>query len=267
MPHAKTAPTANAGPDWPALLGLVRTYGFRLFLGAQLAAFTAVSLAIGALRAWSPETYFLADRYLPVWPAAVLTILLLSSGFAMSLAGRAARMGRGATVTLMLLLALFGGLVFTVGQIAGLAKLQHDLPWEMIVDLGDQRTMAPAFGAPSARTWESPTFEKSFLAPSSQAPTGMAGAYGNVEPAAPTRAAMRAAAVGVHRMFLVHAAVVAFHLVHVLIGLGIVAWLLVLSLSSSPGPRFSAVLHGTGSWWQLVSMTWIFLFALLYLIP
>ena len=56
------------------------------------------------------------------------------------------------------------------------------------------------------------------------------------------------------------------HGFHVLIGIGLLSWLLVLSGRGRFGPRYYTPVEVTGLYWHLVDIIWIFLFPLLYLI-
>ncbi len=55
------------------------------------------------------------------------------------------------------------------------------------------------------------------------------------------------------------------HLVHVLLGIGVLTYLLRRSSRSDPGPSYEAVMEGGGAFWHLVDLLWVVLFPLLYL--
>ncbi len=56
------------------------------------------------------------------------------------------------------------------------------------------------------------------------------------------------------------------HGVHVLVGMGLIAWLLVRAARGAFGPTRFAAVDNVGLYWHLVDLIWIFLFPLLYLI-
>jgi nitric oxide reductase NorE protein len=56
------------------------------------------------------------------------------------------------------------------------------------------------------------------------------------------------------------------HLLHVLIGLGVLTYLFMRSRRPDPGASYVAVMEGGGAFWHLVDLLWIVLFALLYLV-
>lgn len=56
------------------------------------------------------------------------------------------------------------------------------------------------------------------------------------------------------------------HALHVLIGAGLLTWVLVRACKGIYGPKNYAMVETSGLYWHLVDLIWIFLFPLLYLI-
>ncbi len=56
------------------------------------------------------------------------------------------------------------------------------------------------------------------------------------------------------------------HLVHVLLGMGVLIYLLVRSKRADPGASYAALMEGGGVFWHLVDLLWVVLFPLLYLL-
>ena len=56
------------------------------------------------------------------------------------------------------------------------------------------------------------------------------------------------------------------HAVHMIVGEGLLAWMLVLALRGRFHPAYHNPLEATGLYWHFVDIVWIFLFPLLYLI-
>lgn len=56
------------------------------------------------------------------------------------------------------------------------------------------------------------------------------------------------------------------HAIHVLTGMGLIAWVLVRTLRGEFGPDYYTPVEGVGLFWHLVDLVWIYLFPLLYLV-
>jgi nitric oxide reductase NorE protein len=56
------------------------------------------------------------------------------------------------------------------------------------------------------------------------------------------------------------------HLLHVLIGMGVLTYLLALSRRGDPGASYVAAMEGGGAFWHMVDLIWVVLFALFYLL-
>ena len=56
------------------------------------------------------------------------------------------------------------------------------------------------------------------------------------------------------------------HGVHVLIGMGVIAWVLRRTLKGEFGPQFYTPVELVGFYWHFVDLVWIYLFPLLYLV-
>jgi nitric oxide reductase NorE protein len=56
------------------------------------------------------------------------------------------------------------------------------------------------------------------------------------------------------------------HLLHVLVGMGVLMYLLARSRRGAPGASYVAVMEGGGAFWHMVDLIWVVLFALFYLL-
>jgi cytochrome c oxidase subunit III len=56
------------------------------------------------------------------------------------------------------------------------------------------------------------------------------------------------------------------HGVHVIVGIGLITWILVRAIKGQFSSRYYAPVEGVGLYWHLVDMIWIYLFPLLYLV-
>jgi cytochrome c oxidase subunit 3 len=66
--------------------------------------------------------------------------------------------------------------------------------------------------------------------------------------------------------FAVYFMMTGIHGVHVIIGMGLITWILRRSLKGEFSSRYYAPVEGVGLYWHLVDLIWIFLFPLLYLV-
>ena len=56
------------------------------------------------------------------------------------------------------------------------------------------------------------------------------------------------------------------HALHMVIGAGLLIWLVVLAMRGHFGPHDYHKVENTGLYWHFVDIVWIFLFPLLYLL-
>ncbi|WP_428387417.1 cytochrome c oxidase subunit 3 [Mucisphaera sp.] len=70
----------------------------------------------------------------------------------------------------------------------------------------------------------------------------------------------------VHIFYQIYYMMTGLHGIHVLIGMGLMVWLIIRTLGGAFGPDNFTTIEGFGIYWHLVDLIWIFLFPLLYLI-
>lgn len=56
------------------------------------------------------------------------------------------------------------------------------------------------------------------------------------------------------------------HGIHVLLGMGLIAWVAIKASKGQFGPEYFTPVEGVGLFWHIVDLIWIFLFPLLYLV-
>lgn len=56
------------------------------------------------------------------------------------------------------------------------------------------------------------------------------------------------------------------HAIHVLVGMGLITWILIRAMRNEFGPHYFTPVDLVGLYWHLVDLIWIFLFPLLYLV-
>jgi cytochrome c oxidase subunit 3 len=70
----------------------------------------------------------------------------------------------------------------------------------------------------------------------------------------------------VKAFFNIYFMMTGLHGIHVLIGMGLITWILIKSAAGTFGPAYFTPVDLVGLYWHLVDLIWIFLFPLLYLI-
>jgi cytochrome c oxidase subunit 3 len=56
------------------------------------------------------------------------------------------------------------------------------------------------------------------------------------------------------------------HGIHVLIGMGLITWVMIRNMKGEFSPKYYTPIEGVGIFWHIVDLIWIFLFPLLYLV-
>lgn len=69
-----------------------------------------------------------------------------------------------------------------------------------------------------------------------------------------------------HLFFAIYYAMTGLHGIHVLIGMGVIGWLILRASRGEFGPKYYTPVDLVGLYWHIVDLVWIFLFPLFYLI-
>jgi cytochrome c oxidase subunit 3 len=69
-----------------------------------------------------------------------------------------------------------------------------------------------------------------------------------------------------HIFFSIYFMMTGLHGIHVIVGMGLISWMLRKTMKGTFSPEYYTPLEMTGLYWHLVDMIWIFLFPLLYLV-
>jgi cytochrome c oxidase subunit 3 len=69
-----------------------------------------------------------------------------------------------------------------------------------------------------------------------------------------------------HIFFSIYFMLTGLHGVHVLVGIGVLAWVLLRARQGRYSPAYHTPVENVGLYWHLVDIVWIFLFPLLYLV-
>ena len=69
-----------------------------------------------------------------------------------------------------------------------------------------------------------------------------------------------------HKFFAIYYIMTGLHGIHVVIGVGVIGWLLVMAMRGAYSSDYFTPVDLVGLYWHVVDLVWIFLFPLFYLI-
>ena len=258
--------------------------GMWLFLVTEVVMFGGLFCGYAVYRASHPEMFQVGHRFLSTTFGTINTVVLLLSSFTMAWGVRCAQRGQRTGLIVCLLCTLAGGLGFMgVKAIEYHAKFTHGLaPGKYYhpdaAELNHEYFGYPPHATPvdSVATTAAPTetvvdpdtpLERSSIAP---APSGMRGLNADARVRATpdrnlgpyTQAQLDSA----RPFFGIYFAMTGLHGVHVLVGLGLITWLLVRSVGGHFDSSYYTPVDLIGLYWHIVDFIWIYLFPLLYLI-
>ncbi len=201
--------------------------GTWLFLGSEVLFFGGLFTAYAVYRANHPDLFRYAHHFLDWRLGATNTLVLIGSSLSAAWAVRAAQLGRRRTLRATLLVTIALAAVFmAIKYVEYSHKLENGVFWG-------------AAYRPSEEIL-------------------------SVLPPALREAAAIPRHVGV--FFSIYFVMTGLHGIHVLVGMGLFAWLVRRAGRGDFGPRYYGPVDLVALYWHLVDMIWIFLFPLFYLI-
>jgi cytochrome c oxidase subunit 3 len=217
------------------------TLGMWTFLVTEILFFGGLFLAYAIYR-WSfPSAFALASRHLDITLGGVNTVVLIASSLTMALAVHAAQTGAGRTLLGFLLLTILLGGVFL-----GIKAVEYHHKFE------EHLIPGASFRMPVSET---PL--------PGDIPPDQAIAAGSPSNALPAPAEIQRHA---QIYFSLYFAMTGMHALHMVIGLGLLAWLALQCRKGRFTPAYFAPVEIVGLYWHFVDIVWIFLFPLLYLV-
>jgi cytochrome c oxidase subunit 3 len=215
--------------------------GMWVFIAQELLFFSGLFMAYAMFRFWYPETFLAAHEHLSVPMGAVNTVVLITSSLTMALAVRAAQTGNQSQLKLQLIVTMLLACVFLfVKYFEYSAKFEHcllpgdyyglperDVAGNIKLDDKGQRIFAEHCEIPRS---------------------------GELDP--------KPAAI----FFGIYFVMTGMHGLHVVVGIGLMLWLLSRSRKGHFHSKYFSPVEYVGLYWHLVDLIWIFLFPLLYLV-
>lgn len=201
--------------------------GMWFFIAQEMMFFGGLFTVYLIYRMRNELTFALASSELDVMWGGINTAVLIASSGTMAFAVRAAQMSMTKPLVLfMILTLLLGGVFVGIKYIEYSAKFEHHLIPYWDFD----------FHIPDAYAAEMTTAEK--------------------------EATQRGAEI----FFAVYFVMTGLHALHMLIGMGLIVWLLYHAVKGRYGRDYHNPIECFGLYWHFVDLVWIFLFPLLYLL-
>ena len=270
--------------------------GMWVFLATEVLFFGALFVMYAILRFKDPQVFSYAANYLDTILGGINTCVLILSSLTMAVGVRAAQTNRKGLLSLCLALTLAGAIGFLVIKYFEYTHKFHlNLKWgQSFYQPPDEATAAavkveqkpvenpvlaiaspnPSAGAEPAALTTLPPSDKTAIAAPKAGPDGVATAQmvaatdATVHAAHPEGAHLMDPAMppNTHRFFAIYYLMTGLHGIHVLIGVGVISWLLWGSLRGRYGSNYYTPVDLVGLYWHVVDLVWIFLFPIFYLI-
>jgi cytochrome c oxidase subunit 3 len=281
--------------DTPEQQAQTGKLGMWVFLGTEILMFGGLFCAYSVYRHNHPEVFEYAHQYLNKTLGAINTLVLITSSLTMAWGVRASQLGQKKTLIFMLVLTLLGAAGFMVVK-----TIEYRSKWNENIFIGHGNLFA-ADGAETKNKAKVEGLEEEVLHTHEETkpaqpvlttvtPEPADPNFGgvdqakivppNVTPAGMVAPESSAAAEGpltyeqlgpiqrhrVYTFFAIYFCMTGLHGIHVLVGMGLISWLVIRSARNEFGPSYFTPVDLIGLYWHLVDLIWIFLFPLLYLI-
>ena len=224
--------------------------GMWAFLGTEVMFFGGLIVSYIVYRFTSPDVWGAASKHgLNVTLGTINTVVLLTSSLAMAMAVHAGETGVRKLQLRYLLLTLGLGLLFMV--IKG---------FEYKEEFDHHLVPGPGFSTHALQLHEdSPAPPSGSTHAAESAETLKTSSFLTVTPGQFVR--QRAQLFFVFYFFMT-----GLHLLHMVIGVGLVTWVFVLARRGRFTPSYHTPLELTGLYWHFIDIVWVFLYPLLYLV-
>jgi cytochrome c oxidase subunit III len=211
------------------------TLGMWIFLVTELMFFGGMFLAYALYRSMYPAAFASGSNHLDITLGAVNTGVLILSSFTMAMAVYFTQVGRPRPQVLCLLLTLILGLVFL-----GIKAVEYSDKYKDHLIPGRLIPGNP-FNPEVQQEGQPYDPHKLHLLPGA-----------TVEK--------------VQMFYWIYFAMTGMHALHMIIGAGLLTFLLIFSLKGRYDPEYHSPVEVVGLYWHFVDIVWIFLFPLLYLL-
>jgi cytochrome c oxidase subunit 3 len=221
--------------------------GMWIFLVTEILMFGGLFMAYAAARYFYPETFLHAHEFLDVGLGATNTFVLITSSLTMALGVRAAQTGQNRKLIVYLGLTILFAAVFMVVKYFEYTHKFHDCLLPGLAGVGNSVN----------------NLQSSFCGWTVNEMTGVGHCAAGCEHAASLMATPGAKP---NLFFGLYFGMTGLHGIHVLVGIGLIAYLMVKARGGIYHPGYYTPVENVGLYWHLVDLIWIFLFPLLYLV-
>jgi cytochrome c oxidase subunit 3 len=275
--------------------------GMWLFLATEVLLFGGLFVFYTVYKSNHPELFEWGHHFLDKRWGATNTMVLLFSSLTMALAVREAQLGRKNRILFFLIVTFLCGGAFMGIKYVEYSKKFHEglfpgkyFAYENVIDSEEarlhqqeqDRLVHAGLGLPAANVVidepkargqvEQPATPPSGLSSSAQqlehpeeSASGHAPADDGHTPGlviAPSHLPPGPRPDNAHVFFSIYFCLTGLHGIHVLLGMVMMVWLMVLAQQGRFGPGYFTPVDLGGLYWHLVDLIWIYLFPLLYLV-
>jgi len=238
--HATTAPEVHHHPALQHHFENMEqqreagTIGMWVFLVTEIMFFGGMFLAYTLYRSFYPAAFSSGSNHLDITLGTVNTAVLIFSSFTMAMAVYFTQVGKPRPQVICLILTLILGVTFL-----GIKAVEYKSKWDDHLIPGRLFAGNPFNPVVAQHGDEDP--HKLHL--------------------------LEGASVNQVQMFSwIYFAMTGMHALHMIIGAGLLTFLLIYSLKGRFGPEYHSPVEVIGLYWHFVDIVWIFLFPLLYLL-
>lgn len=221
--------------------------GLWVFLLTEVLFFSALFVAYTTYRSLHPEVFAYASNYLDTTLGALNTTVLLVSSFTVAWAVRNAQLGQRKLLAANLFITLL-----CAGAFMGIKYKEYSHKYhEGLLWGGAHHSIFK---------------DNEFKIMDSVKEHSEAWNLGHGEGAVPVKDLSNAQRREIGIFFAIYFCLTGLHGIHVLVGMGILTWLLIRVSRGHFSPEYYTPIDLGALYWHLVDLVWIFLFPLLYLI-
>lgn len=215
--------------------------GIWIFLLTEIMFFGAIFVAYAVYRGRFPDAFAVGTHLLDLKRGSVNTVLLMTSSFTMTLAVLAARANRTKQIVQWLMVTIVLGIVFL-----GIKGLEYQAKFDHHLVPGQHFQYDAAI---AHHVHETTTFPDKPAADDHFKKLVASANPGNVQ-----------------LFFGFYFTMTALHALHMIIGIGVLFFILRMAQKGTFSSAYYNPLEVTGLYWHFVDLVWIFLFPLLYLV-